>query len=80
MRVDGARDRGRGAAAAGAKVDKGVVGQRRVEVLDQKGCGEAGGGLGLEGRVGHPSAGEGILDTGAEEGWEPMTIVSIRVW
>jgi hypothetical protein len=47
-------------------------------VLDQEGGGEAGGGLRLERCVGHPGAGEGILDTGAEEGWEPMVSVSIE--
>lgn len=49
-------------------------------MLDQEGGGEAGRGLGLERCVGHPGTGEGILNTGAEEGREPMTrSVSSRV-
>lgn len=46
-------------------------------MTDQEVGGEVGGREGLEGRLRLPCEGEGILDAGAEEVWEPSVFNSL---
>lgn len=71
MGVDGAGDGRRGAAGAGAEVDKGVRREGGAEVADEQRGGDAGGGAAAKGGVEVPDFGEGVLDARAEEGREP---------